>query len=124
MKTVIFNSNVINEVKENGAVKLVWANELVGGELNNQTPVFTDESKSIGLEAIILDSYTASAMVKVLGALSEGVKEKVIKRIDSDRGYFGMFVEQVWNVCGTGLELRQIVQGFEPIFYWAQNALH
>ena len=97
MKTVIFNSNVINEVKDTGAVKLVWANELVGGELKNQTPVFNDESKSIGLEAIILDSYTASAMVKVLGALSEEVKEKVIKRIDSDRGYFGMFVEQVWK---------------------------
>ncbi|KAB0464988.1 hypothetical protein F7Q91_24585 [Vibrio chagasii] len=97
MKTVIFNSNVINEVKKNGPVKLVWANELVGGVLTNQKPVFTEESKSIGLEAIILDSYTASAMVKVMGALSEGVKEKVIKRIDSDRAYFGMFVEQVWN---------------------------
>ncbi|EPI4776086.1 hypothetical protein [Vibrio alginolyticus] len=96
MKTEFCNYDNLKKVARGQAMLFVWPNELINKSLT--TISFTDESKKLGLQPLLIDAFTASILVKVLDALRESTQDKVKERIQTDRANFCLFYERAMSV--------------------------
>jgi len=95
MKNVFCSIETIKSVANDGAaVCLVWPNELVGESPSLSKLQFTTQSKELGLEPLMLDRWSASALSNVYDALKEETQAKIRGFIARDRANFARFFEQ------------------------------
>jgi hypothetical protein len=103
MENVFCTIETIKSVANNeAAVCLVWPNELVGKNPSLSKPKFTAQSKELGLEPLLLDQWSATALTAVYDALKEETQTKIRDFIASDRAHFARFFEQAMTCVNRG----------------------
>ncbi|UOX39935.1 hypothetical protein [Vibrio phage V-YDF132] len=80
-----------------GAKRFIWSDEIVSFNSKEQKVQFNEQAREIGTEPLIIDSFTANAMVKVFEAVKPETKEHLIKRVARNRAYFADTVNKVWK---------------------------
>ncbi len=92
---IIFGSiEAARDVLENGYASLVWPDE---GEFRGKDFVFNAEHEDF--DAITLDSFTSSAIVKVYEALNADNQKAVEKMLKQNRVRFMKFIDFCWKQC-------------------------
>ncbi|QWS69908.1 hypothetical protein [Vibrio phage vB_VpS_PG28] len=94
---VVATFEEIQKIPTDGAKCFIWMDEVESFDLETQKVVFTEQSKEYDTEPLIIDAFTASAIIKVLDAVKPETRTKLIERLERNRAYFAHTVEQVWK---------------------------